>query len=128
MILIFGHACNHNLMRQPHDYYNLLERYSRGQLGREFHFALCDFTNPSCKPEVDRDFGYTLPTVEYTPWTGLTPAEHWNIQQGFDFNETWEDIPSHKRIDPDGYYYKTLYTPIRNLLTIDEWYAVVSKL
>lgn len=128
MIYIFGHACNHNLMRPEHDYYSLLERYRAGKLGREFSFAHCDFTNPSCKPEVDRDFGYTLPVVEYTPWTGLSPVDNWRIQQTFDFSETWEDIPDTVRTDPDGYYYKTLYTPLKDLLTIDEWYATVSKL
>ena len=119
MKLIFGHACNHAFI----DPIGLNYWNSRDSNWDDLYFAVCDFTNPSCYDEVSLDFGRELPVVDYTPYTGLSAADNWTIQQTLHWNEVWSpDIPSARRLRRDGYYYLILYTPVSDIISLSDWY------
>jgi len=137
MKLIFGHACNHAFIDPIGlDYWNTLDSVKTGMPSNisgsgdtvsatwdELYFAVCDFTNPGCYDEVSLDFGRELPVVDYTPYTGLSAADNWTIQQTFHWNEVWSpDIPSARRLRRDGYYYLILYTPVSDIISLSDWY------
>ena len=118
--------CNHAFI-DPYnlDYWDTL--HTQGITRDDLCFATTDFTNPSCYPVVCEEFGFDLNVVEYEPYTGLTPEANWRIQPSLKWQEVWSELVEESvRLDPDNYYYKTLYTPVRDIVSLSDWYATLS--
>lgn len=127
MKLIFGHMCGHYFI-DPHDldYWDVL--HDDTIRGDDLCFATTDFTNPSCYPEVCAEFGFDLPVVRYEPYSDLSPLDNWRIQQtGLRWSEVWSPLVEESvRLDPDNYYFKTLYTPVRDIISLSDWYTTLT--
>ena len=127
MKLIFGHMCNHAFI-DPFDLDYWDTAHDKTITRDDLCFATCDFTNPSCYETVCEEFGFELKTVEYEPYTGLSPEDNWRIQPSLKWSEVWSPLVEESvRLDPDNYYFKTLYTPVRSIISLSDWYSTLAS-
>jgi hypothetical protein len=120
---IHGHACDHEVF-STFEYSKLQMAVDSGYVSRDqLRRAIHPYTNP-CEYDwitILEDFGITSLTDEiYLPLTDLTPQALLEIQLR-DWN--WTQVAEHsiEAADPNSYYYKTLYTPVKDIISIDDW-------
>lgn len=122
---IHGHACNHNLFN-TYDYSKLVDAVARGYIhADQLRRAIHPYTNP-CEYDwlaILEDFGIQSLTDEiYLPLWDLTPLQLLEIQMG-----DWDWTQAELSNDPDSYYYKSLYTPVEDIISIDHWVALLKN-
>jgi len=116
---IHGHACHHNMFG-TFDYSKLQMAVSSAYVSRDqLRRAIHPYTNP-CEYDwlaIYSDFGIdTLKDEIYLPLTDLTPEQLLEIQL-----RDWDWTQASLASDPDSYYYKSLYTPVEDIISIDHW-------
>lgn len=123
---IHGHHCNHNLFN-TYDYPDLVEAVANGYIHpTQLRRAIHPYTNP-CEYDwltILEDFGITSLTDEiYLPLTDLTPEQLLEIQiRDWDWLQvTSGTLQTLWLVDPDSYYYKSLYTPVKDIISTDDW-------
>ena len=122
---IHGHACDHNIFG-TFDYSKLQMAVgsayvSRDQLRRAIH----PYTNPTESDwlAIYSDFGIDrLKDEIYLPLTDLTPEALLEIQLT-DWNWTQAGLAG----DPNSYYYKSLYTPVEDIISLADWVAALEN-
>ena len=125
---IHGHMCTHNFMcgvqyhwSDPrHNYRSLLENYHSGNLGdSRIVYAVHPMMNPDDKEYLDTctDWGFRLHWCDYTPFINKTAEEYLAIQATFD----WTQCPYVNLIDTNNYYYKSVYQPVKSIITFEDW-------
>lgn len=122
---IHGHACDHNIFN-TFDYAKLQMAVSSAYVSvLQLRRAIHPYTNPNVYDwlAILEDFGIdTLKDEIYLPLWDLTPEGLLEIQMG-DWNWTQAKLSN----DPDSYYYKTLYTPVKDIISIDDWVALLKN-
>ncbi len=122
---IHGHACDHDIF-STFKYEKLLMAVgsayvSRDQLRRAIH----PYTNPTESDwlTICKEFGIDrLKDEIYLPLTDLSPEELLEIQLT-DWNHSSHQYSC---IDTNSYYYKSLYTPVKDIISIDDWVAALN--
>ena len=116
---IHGHACDHDIF-STFKYAKLRMAVDSGYVSRDqLRRAIHPYTNP-CEHDwitILKDFGIPSLTDEiYLPLTDLTPQALLEIQL-----RDWNWTEATKAADPNSYYYKSLYTPVKDIISIDDW-------
>lgn len=121
---IHGHACAHNIFG-TFDYSKLQMAVHSGYIERsQLRIALHPYTNPTMDTLlIYKDMGVdTLELEPYTSLIDLTPEALLEIQL-----RDWNWTQAGMAYDPNSYSYKSLYTPVKDIISITDWVAALKS-
>ena len=121
-IYIYGHACNHNLMKPKHDYdYSSIKNDAVRSV--QAKWAITPFNRNDILPyhKTCRDFGRPLEMVHHH-WNAIMDVHRlWYIVEHMD----WSQITPEERANTSYKYHNWYQQYFKDIYTLEDWNRIL---